>query len=213
VGLAISTKLLPLIVLPLVVRWLGWRKGILFALISLGITIALFLPFASLELVQHVFSSINLYFQKFEFNASVYYLFRWVGFRLTGYNAVGQIGPMLSISTLIGILWLSWRKWSTSSEGASLPGKQLVWILSLYFALATTVHPWYITTLVAASVFSGFRYPLVWSGMAILSYATYQTVPYRENLWFTAFEYGVVLLVAIREWQAPNTEKGFGFLR
>ncbi|OIN60168.1 glycosyltransferase 87 family protein [Arsenicibacter rosenii] len=196
-GLAIATKLLPLILLPLAIRWLGWRRGMLFSVISLGVMLLLFIPFFSLELVQNLFSSLNLYFQKFEFNASVYYLFRWLGFRLLGYNAVALIGPMLSITTFAGILWLSWR--NEANQPALL--MRLAGILTLYFLMATTVHPWYLTTLVAAAVFVPVRYPLMWSGLVILSYATYQTMPYHENLWFTAFEYSALLLFAVREWQ------------
>ncbi|MFX4865137.1 hypothetical protein ABTB62_20370, partial [Acinetobacter baumannii] len=33
-GLAIVTKLIPLMLLPLLIRWLGWKKGIIFSVIS-----------------------------------------------------------------------------------------------------------------------------------------------------------------------------------
>lgn len=208
-ALAVSTKLVPLIFLPLLIRWLGWYKGALYSIITIALTALLFLPFASLELVQNIFSSINLYFQKFEFNASVYYLIRELGYWLQGYNIIAQAGPFLSLITLAGILWLSWgkgsehkslkiRAWELPAIGVNW-GDRVLWILMLYFALATTVHPWYITTLVGASVFSHFRFPLVWSATVLLSYATYQTIPYHENLWFTAFEYSVVAVFAWRE--------------
>jgi alpha-1,6-mannosyltransferase len=61
-----------------------------------------------------------------------------------------------------------------------------------YFLLATTVHPWYITSLVLLSVITSYRYPVVWSVLIILSYAAYRTVPYSENLWLVAVEYIVV---------------------
>ena len=208
-ALAVSTKLVPLIFLPLLIRWLGWYRGILYSIVTITLTALLFLPFASLELVWNIFSSINLYFQKFEFNASVYYLIRELGYWLKGYNIIAQAGPFLSLITLAGILWLSWGKGSERNRlglsAGELPtigvnwGERVLWILALYFALATTVHPWYITTLVGASVFSRFRFPLVWSTMVLLSYATYQTIPYHENLWFTAVEYSVVTVFAVRE--------------
>lgn len=198
-GLAIATKLLPLMLLPLALRWLGWRSGVLFCVISLAVAGGLFFPFFSQELAHNMFSSLNLYVQKFEFNASVYYLFRWLGFRLLGYNAVALIGPMLSVVTLAGVLWLSWRRPTALAAPALL--MRLLAILTLYFALATTVHPWYLTTLVAVAVFVPVRYPLLWSGLVMLSYAAYQVTPYHENLWFTAFSYSAVLVFAVREWQ------------
>ena len=191
-ALSIGTKLLPLLLLPLIVRHLGWKKGTWYALLTGACTAALFAPFASLELVRNVFSSLNLYFQKFEFNASVYYLLRTIGYWTRGYNAIERIGFWLSVTTALSVLWIAFR-WRTSIS------IQFIATLTLYFALATTVHPWYITTLVAASVFTRFRYPLVWSALIPLSYYTYSSQPYQENLWLTAVEYGVVFLVGVRE--------------
>ncbi len=191
-ALAIGTKLLPLVLLPLIVRQLGWRKGVLYTALTGVLTVALFAPFASLELAQNVFSSLNLYFQKFEFNASVYYLLRTVGYWIKGYNTIERVGFWLSIATTLSILWIAFRR---PKAPGSVPIR-VVATLTLYYALATTVHPWYITSLVAASVFTRFRYPLVWSALIPLSYGTYRTLPYRENLWLTALEYSLVLLVA-----------------
>ena len=192
-ALAIGTKLLPLLLLPLIVGRLGWRKGISYAVVTGVITALLFVPFASLELVRNIFSSINLYFQKFEFNASVYYLLRTIGYWIKGYNAIERIGFWLSITTTLSVLWIAFR-WRIVPISI-----QLLATLTLYFAFATTVHPWYITTLVATSVFARFRYPLVWSALIPLSYYTYSTQPYRENLWLTALEYGVVFIAGTLE--------------
>lgn len=191
-ALATGTKLLPLLILPLIARHLGWRKGFWYALLTVAFTAALFAPFASVALVRNVFSSINLYFQKFEFNASVYYVLRTVGYWIKGYNAIERIGFWLSVITMLSVLWIAFRWRSVASI-------QLLATLTVYFAFATTVHPWYVTTLVAASVFTQFRYPMVWSALIPLSYFTYHAQPYRENLWLTAVEYGVVLLVGVFE--------------
>ena len=100
-ALGIGTKLLPLIFLPLLVRYLGWKRGLLYASVTFVFTAVLFLPFLSLDLFQNVFSSLNLYFQKFEFNASVYYLIRAAGYWLEGYNIISGAGFVLFI--LIGL--------------------------------------------------------------------------------------------------------------
>lgn len=198
-ALAIGTKLLPLLLLPLAVHYLGWRKGVLYSLLTGVVAAALFAPFASVELVRNVLSSINLYFQKFEFNASVYYVLRAVGYWIKGYNAIERIGFWLSITTTLSILWIAFR-WRTVPVSV-----QLIATLTLYFAFATTVHPWYITTLIAASVFTRFRYPVVWSALIPLSYYTYHTQPYNENLWLTTAEYAIVVVVLIAElWILPH---------
>ncbi|WP_152981494.1 glycosyltransferase 87 family protein [Hymenobacter sp. AT01-02] len=197
-GLAAAAKLLPLLVVPLLVRRLGWKQFIVFGSVAGGVLLLLFVPFLSAQLLSNIGRSLNLYFRNFEFNASVYYLLRPIGEWLTGWNQIARIGPALALTTAIGSLALaglervpSWRTLFTSALG----------LLTLYFLLATTVHPWYLTPLVALSIFTRFRYPLVWSGLAVLSYATYQTAAYTENLWLVALEYagvGAMLLWELR---------------
>ncbi len=197
-ALGIATKLLPLLLLPLAVWYLGWRRGMAFAALTGGVTALLFAPFASLELARNVLSSVELYFQKFEFNASVYYLLRQIGYWIKGYNTIAHVGLGLSLITTLGIVWIALR-WKNPSMAV-----KLLATLTLYFALATTVHPWYICSIVAAAVFTRFRYPLVWSALIPVSYFTYHTLPYHENLWLTALEYGVVFAVLLAEIRAGN---------
>lgn len=190
-ALAVATKLLPLLVLPLLLRRLSWRPAGWFGA-GLLVTLALlFGPFLSLELLQNIGRSLNLYFRNFEFNASFYYLLRAAGQWYTGYNQIARIGPALALVVALGGLLLA----STEKRPAwtTLP-RALLLLLTLYFLLATTVHPWYLTPLVALSVFTRARYALVWSGMAVVSYAAYRTAAYTENLGLVALEYSVVLL-------------------
>ena len=73
------------------------------------------------------------------------------------------------------------------------------WALTIYLMLSTTVHPWYITTLVMLSVITGYRYPVIWSLLIAFTYAAYQTTPYQEQLWLVALEYGAVITVLLFE--------------
>ncbi|KAA9345917.1 hypothetical protein [Adhaeribacter soli] len=183
---AVCSKLLPLILLPFLFRLLGLKNWLLYCSTVGATCLLLFLPFLNAELIAHFSNSLNLYFQKFEFNASVYYLLREIGLYLYGYNQIAFIGPLLSVITFISILALAFR--SGNNDFATLP-KQLLTGLTIYFLLATIVHPWYITTLVALSVLAHSRYALVWSGLAVLSYAAYQTASYTENYWLVGLEY------------------------
>ena len=186
-GLAVSSKLLPLMFLPLWWRVLGFRRV---ALYGLGVTVTvglLFLPYLDAQLVAHFGESLDLYFQRFEFNASVYYLARWVGFRVEGYNIIGQLGPILVGAALLGILTIAyWRR-----APFYLPDR-LLWTIVLYLALALTVHPWYVSLPVVFCVFTEYRFPLVWSYLITLTYVNYSYGVYYENLWVVGLEYVVV---------------------
>jgi len=200
-GLAVSTKLLPLLVLPLLVRRLGRWRFVGFAALTGLVVALLFAPFISAELVRNIGRSLDLYFRSFEFNASFYYLLRAGGYWLTGYNQIARIGPALALLVvgITGALVLGEKRpgWAT------LP-RALLLLLTAYYLLATVVHPWYLTPLVMLSVFTPYRYALVWSGLAVLSYAAYQTSAYTENPWLLAPEYGGLLLAMLRDWRQPH---------
>lgn len=195
-ALAVGAKLLPLMFLPFVWRRLGLRRFAAFTGVFLLTFALIFLPLISLEVLRNIWQSIDLYFQRFEFNASVYYLLRWLGFRLTGYNQIAFIGPLLSLVTLGVILAMAAVKRLGSVR--RLAGYMAA-ALTVYLFLATTLHPWYITTLVALTAMSHFRYAAVWSCLAVFSYAAYSNSTYTENLWLVALEYTLVLLWLVAE--------------
>ena len=194
-ALAVATKLLPLIALPLVISHAGWRPGIRYSLLVLGMVAVLFIPFFDVALLLNMLESIDLYFRKFEFNASIYYLIREGGFWLAGYNILGRVGLWLSFLTTAGLLSIAFAR--------RFPVQvRMLWMLTLYLAMATTVHPWYLTSLVAASVFAlsstfAIRYMLVWSGLVWLSYSAYRANPVQEDALLLLIEYGLVATLFI----------------
>ena len=202
-GLAVAAKLLPLLALPLLMRRLGWRRFAAYAAVVTGTLLALFAPLISVALVINISRSLNLYFRSFEFNASIYYVLRTVGYHLTGYNEIARIGPALALAAAVFGLGLAGRERRPTL--ATLPVALLL-LFTGYYALATTVHPWYITPLIALAPLTRFRYPLVWGGAAVLSYAAYRTSAYTENLWLVALEYAVVYAVLVWELLKRNSQ-------
>lgn len=192
-ALAVCTKLVPLIFLPLYFRRLGWKRALLLCAVVGGATVALFLPLVTPELLAGMRDSVGLYFQKFEFNASVYYLIREVGFYLKGYNIIESAGRWLAISTFLCI-----------TVYALLERERLLlaafgWAWLIFLLLSTTVHPWYVTPLLAFSAFTPYRYAVLWSGLIFFSYTGYSVAGFSENLWITVVEYGAVVGVLVWE--------------
>ncbi len=189
-AMAISIKLIPVLFLPVLLKRLGFTKSFWFYIITaiaLGFT---FLPFLDQKLVEHIFSSIDLYFRTFEFNASIYYIVRWVGFKTVGYNIIQQVGPILSIATFVFVMMVYFYKTNTWQDVL----KKMLFAYTIYLLLATTVHPWYVINLVLLSVFvRNYRYAIVWSVFAVLSYAAYMSDTYQENHVLIAIEYILVI--------------------
>ena len=205
---SVSVKLIPLLFLPLFfqwfvqpnnkdnttkVKWFGVKfqpknifKLISFYAITLTTILLLFLPFYSSEFITNYANSVGLWFRNFEFNASFYYLFREIGYLFRGYNEIaiiGKVAPILTITFLIIITFFRKNKSMVQLITALLFG------LCFYYFTTTTVHPWYLATPLILSVFTKYRFPVIWSIVIIFSYQAYANSPWKENLWFVALEY------------------------
>lgn len=193
---SVSVKLIPLVFLPLLFQKLGLKKSISFYTIVGLVTLLFFLPFYTSEFLTNYAETVGLWFQNFEFNASLYYIAREIGYIFRGYNEIAIIGkyiPLIVISFIIIITFFRRNRSTQELITAMLFG------LSFYFFTATTVHPWYIATLLVLSVFTKYNFPLVWSFVIILSYLAYANTNNSENLWIIGLEYVVVYSVLIWE--------------
>lgn len=216
IGISISVKLIPLLFLPLffksflnynntpkIFRTFGpFSKKLIGFYFIIGFTILLtFLPFLSSEFIQNFSSTIALWFQNFEFNASIYYIIRWIGFQIVGWNIIETVGKILPILVLLFILGLSFfRKNKTPQQLITV----MLFAISFYFLLSTTVHPWYIATPLLLSVFTKYKFPVVWSIMVMLSYSAYGKDGFDEKLELVALQYIVVTGFAVWELSSSN---------
>ena len=194
-GLSIATKLLPLIYLPALLIRKDFKSGLIVTMIAGILGVVSFLPMIDAALIESMSSSLGLYFQKFEFNASIYFLIREIGFWVNGYNIIGTLGPSLSIATMVGILVIAWigkkKHWSIEEI--------MLWSLTSYLALATTVHPWYIIPLIMLGVLTKYWFPIIWSLLIFVTYFGYTTTGFELSAGWLVLEYTVVLSVLIIE--------------
>ncbi len=202
-SVAICAKLQPLIFIPLLALRLGWKKAFGFCIIILLCCVLLFLPLWNSQIITGFGQSLGLYFQKFEFNANLYYLVREYGFWNKGFNIIQSTGWKLGLVSTILIILFALSSTIVLQNRSIKPNKPLtidyrlftlplLWTLCIYFLFTTTLHPWYVTTLLALSVFTRFRFPIVWTGLILLTYAGYTQKGFSENLLITLMEYLLV---------------------
>ncbi len=223
-ALSISVKLIPLLFLPLLFWYFKTNKTseILkqvqndksFTLVKsfkqidfkkltsfygiVGITtLILFAPFYSSEFITNYAQTVGLWFSNFEFNASVYYLAREIGYWFTGYNEIAIIGKILAVAVFLFVMGLSFFRNQITTQ--TLITNMLL-AFTMYLFLSTTVHPWYIATLLILSVFTNYKFPMVWSFIIVLSYLAYvnlNSADKSENLWIITIEDIVVYTVFV----------------
>ncbi len=195
-GLSVSIKLIPLLLLPLYFRWFlnnfnkGYFKLFAFHFIVIGTAILTFTPFLSAQFISNFSATIALWFQNFEFNASIYYIIRWIGFKIVGWNLIESVGKVLPMIVIAFLLLISFFRNNKSFSGLIT---SLLFGISFYFLLSTTVHPWYIATPLLLCVFTNYKFPIVWSLVVIFSYSAYGINGFSENLWLVSFEYLTVI--------------------
>jgi len=210
-GISVSVKLIPLLFLPLFFQWFtstygakkGFLKLFLYHLLIVGTVAITFIPFYSSQFVSNFTETIGLWFQNFEFNASIYYVIRWIGFKVVGWNIIETVGKILPMIVILFILLITFLR-----ENKSL--KQLITVMlfgiSFYFLLSTTIHPWYIATPLLLSIFTKYKFPIVWSLVVMLSYSAYGVDGFSENLWLVALEYIIVFGYFV--WELLQFKKG-----
>lgn len=190
-GLAIGMKLLPMMLGPAFLAFGKTRKSLWF---WVGTALVFFICFTPLFIDSswvNFSQSLQLYQGKFEFNASIYYLVREVGYWIEGYNVIGYVIPYFSVATIILIGYFSWKRQPKSIfELVDL----MVLIYLVYLLLQPVVHPWYILPALGLSVIRGKLTFLLWSFGAIFSYQAYGNADFQEQYIFLILEYGLVVL-------------------
>lgn len=213
-GLAfgVLAKLVPLLTAPaftLMLLWKkeartnwDWKSAIGFGvstILLVGIGMGVFLGFADLS---GFGESLNLYFQKFEFNGSVYVLASALGQWYKGWNWIEVIGPSLSILSMLSIIALAtvraWRKQGLATT--------LLFSFGAYLLCATTVHPWYAIYIVALAPLTKYKWPYVLAFTVFLSYLAYGTTDIVVPVWATILEYGLVFGMLLFELRKESYE-------
>jgi alpha-1,6-mannosyltransferase len=163
---ATLTKVVPVLLVPVVVRRWGWRRLSLYIAILLVIT-TLFTIGAGWGLTGPIdgnglFGAIRIYTYYWNYNSGIYH---WLEVWLTGYPTPGAVPPeaveqgriLLAKSISMGLLGLSilatglWAWRIDGPQGADHQTRNLrllrlaVIPIGAYLLFSTTIHPWYVT--------------------------------------------------------------------
>jgi len=193
-ALSICSKLLPILFLPFLLWLLGWKKAF-FYIVSVICLVALgFLPFWDYQLFPSMAKSLALYFNHLEFNASFYYLFKWMHWHLFE-------GALYVLKALFVIVFfLIWYRRRQAGIETFLVSS--FFVFTLYLFSSQSIHPWYICMPLFLSVFTSYRFPIVWTFLSVFTYITYRTEAMQQQMWVVCLEY--VILFGMIVWEVSK---------
>ena len=197
-ALSIAVKLVPILSLPLFLNKLGWKKSIRFYLTVGIVFMLLFAAFLKDNFFENYSATIGLWFSKFEFNASFYYLLNWGVETILNFELIHSMGVI--VVSFIG-LQIIYQLLQNKTKTTALI-TTVLWVFTGYYLISTTVHPWYIISLLLLSIFTPFKFAKVWSYTLILSYFAYHQFSVEEKGVILCLEYLPVL--GVLAWELWN---------
>ena len=185
---SIAVKLVPLLFLPLFLKYLGIKKSLIFYLIVAISCLLFFLPFYSPEFLTNYTKTVGLWFSNFEFNAGLYNGIKHVAMQFDAkpWKLIKTYGRITQVAIVIIIFLATLLR---GNQKLSVLITSMLLILTSYYVLSATVHPWYIIFLVILTIYTDYRFAILWSAAAVLSYYAYSEVDFKENLMLLAIEY------------------------
>jgi hypothetical protein len=220
IALSIMTKLISILFLPFLLLPLGLKRTLVLGG-WIGLCTGIFWgPLLEEGFWNSYLETIGLWFNNFEFNASLYNVVKSIAME-NGHSAYrsiltyGKILPFLMMGVALAVFIWQWKKIAglinTPHRAFSVRLKNLVdlhfkeyprvmeisinsmlFMFTGHLLVATTVHPWYLCFGVILAVFTSLKYAYLWSGMVFLSYVTYSDPNFKENLGVIALEYLIV---------------------
>lgn len=191
-AVSIQIKLIPFIIFPFILKRIGFRKTMIIWILTIVFTLFIFSLLINYKNYSNFMSSIKLYFENFEFNSSLYYVIQ----KLTSHKFYTSIGLFLGSISLITIVIIA------------LNGEKYTWnklmrrltiAFFIYYLLASTVHPWYLLVPLVLSIFTNFRFMLIWSILVFLSYSKYADLSEITVRLLTLIEYLTIVIFFILE--------------
>tara|TARA_R110002072_G_scaffold303077_1_gene492899 strand:+ start:21448 stop:22791 length:1344 start_codon:yes stop_codon:yes gene_type:complete len=196
-AIAVQIKLVPLLILPFFLRFLGWKKAITFYILTILLVVAFGFIQLDSENINNFIASLRLYFEVFEFNSFILYYYIQFGFWDVGWNMTRTYGPRLSAIALTIIVTLA--IWGGRINPDNFDWKKLFKKITIaffvYLIFSSTLHPWYVLPLLAFSLFTNYAFPLAWSFVIFFSYVFYEYVD--NSVWqvrvVSTIEYALVI--------------------
>ena len=204
-ALSVGTKLITIIIIPLIINQKKISENLKTTILLFGLLFFIFfLPIGNN--LPNFYNTIKLWFSNLEFNGSVYYIARYLGYKIRGYNIIKSVGLIPPLITIITVLYLIFYKKNNEIKTTL---EDMFLLLSFFYLVSMVVHPWYIITILYLGLFTKYNFQIIWSALIFLTYSAYQSSKVEENYYLIGLEYSVVILFFIYDFFLKEKLKHF----
>lgn len=190
IGLAILAKLSPMLLLPFVLKRIGWRHAVTVT----GVVLIGYLPF--IHVGATMFAGFRRFAQEWQFNAGPFLLVQWIAsFALNDAALIARGLCGLLIVIAVAMLF------RCDDGGTESFSYYAVLTLGILLLLSPAVMPWYVTWLLPLAIVAGQRAWLYFSLLVCLAFAV--MIDERERAWVLGLEYGIMAALLGYELWSP----------
>jgi hypothetical protein len=193
-AIAINVKLTPLILLPFLFRFVGWKSAIKVYLLVGVFTVLLLSIYLWPSVLPNFLSSIELYFNNFKFNSSLFSIMEFLFYPIYNYETILIIGPLLSKISVVIICFIAILKPINTGK---IWFERMLWGYIVYLLFATTVHPWYIVLPFGLSILTKHSFMIGWTFLVMLSYGFYSIENEFISIGLIVTEYSGLLILIL----------------
>ena len=177
-GMAVQIKLIPLMFIPFVFKRLKWKQSLGFTAVTILVVLLMSQLLINANNIDHFMASLQLYFDKFQFNASFFAWANKLYSEKIGWDTTAIVGPFLGKIALVLVMLLALLK---SYHKPLDVFTALTFALTIYYLFATTIHPWYISLILVFSIFTKYQFGILWTFLCGFSYLAYAHPQFIEN--------------------------------
>jgi len=196
-SLSVATKLLPLLFLPLFFVFIDGKFRMKWLFTFCLSTLIMFSPLLNPDIIHNISNSLGLYYHQFEFNASFYYVLKFIQQQIWGIRAPRLVGTILLLPTIIYLGSYFFRHRSTNNNKLFEP---TLFVFTIYLLCGATIHPWYVILLIGISIFTNFYFSSIWGVFIFSTYIHYSKYQQYEG-WILTLEYFVVIICMTIEYK------------
>jgi hypothetical protein len=185
-GLSILVKISPIILLPFLIRRIGWKRS------GLGIAVVIIGYAPYFDAKTNPFMGLLTFASEWQFNSGFFSLIEWLASPLNSDPVV--LAKVAATLTLLAVM--IWLIRLDDGAGQTFP-LYCVSALGVMLVLGPTVMPWYLIWIVPLALVARTSAWIQFSALVCLAFLT--VIDGRDRAWVLLAEYGILAVLLWRE--------------